>query len=88
MHNKNKSVNIKNDKDTSRFAKRIGSVTYEVGIHFKSDAKETMDKKIMRLIKNDMAYTATQPTTHITAMPTPNPTTAMPLILDNEREAV
>jgi len=58
---------IMRDADTSRFAKRIGSVTYEVGIHFKSDAKETMDKKIMRLIKNDMAYAATQSTTHTTA---------------------
>ena len=49
MHKNSKPVNIKRDADTSRFAKRIGSVTYEVGIHFKKDAKETMDKKIMRL---------------------------------------
>ena len=88
MHNKSKSVNIQRDADTSRFAKRIGSVTYEVGIHFKSDAKETMDKKIMRLIKNDMAYTATQSTTHTVVMPTPTPTTAILPILDSEREAV
>ena len=45
---------IMSDADTSRFAKRIGSVTYEVGIHFKKGATETMDKKIMRLIKNEM----------------------------------
>jgi len=54
MHKNSKPVKIQRDADTSRFAKRIGSVTYEVGIHFKKDAKETMDKKIMRLIKNEM----------------------------------
>ena len=59
MQKNSKPVNIKTVANTSRFNKRIGSVTYEVGIHFKSDAKETMDKKIMRLIKNDMAYTPT-----------------------------
>ena len=54
MHNKSKPVKIQRVADTSRFAKRIGSVTYEVSVHFKSDAKETMDKKVMRLIKNEM----------------------------------
>ena len=58
MHNKIKPVNIQRVADTSRFAKRIGSVTYEVGIHFKKGATEAMDNKIMRLIKNDMAYPA------------------------------
>jgi uncharacterized protein YajQ (UPF0234 family) len=37
-----------------RLKKRIGSIVYEVEIHFNQGAKETMDKKIMRLIKNDM----------------------------------
>jgi len=64
MHKNSKPVNIKRDADTSRFAKRIGSVTYEVGIHFNKDAKETMDKKIMRLIKNEMAHTASQSSKH------------------------
>ena len=54
MHKNNQTVNIKRDANTSRFAKRIASVTYEVGIHFKKGATETMDKKIMRLIKNEM----------------------------------
>jgi uncharacterized protein YajQ (UPF0234 family) len=72
MHKKNKPVNVQLVADTSRFAKRIGSVTYEVGIHFKKGATETMDNKIMRLIKNDMA--------HISA--------AMPTLEIQEREAV
>ena len=39
--------------NTSGFSKRIGSVVYEVTIHFNQDAKETMDDKILRLIKNE-----------------------------------
>jgi len=87
MHNKSKSVNIKRDADTSRFAKRISSVTYEVGIHFKSDAKETMDKKIIRLIKNDMAYATKQSTAH-TATQSPKQITAtLSPVINSEREA-
>ena len=54
MHKNSKPVKIQRVADTSRFNKRIGSIIYEVGIHFKKDAKETMDKKIIRLIKNDL----------------------------------
>ena len=43
------------------------NVTIRIDETVKKDAKETMDKKIMRLIKNDMAYAATQSTTHTTA---------------------
>ena len=39
---------------SSRFTKRIGSTLYSVGLYFKEDAKETMDDKILRLIKNDL----------------------------------
>ena len=49
-----KVLDSNRDTGTSRFNKRIGSITYEVDIHFKKDAKETMAKKIIRLIKNDM----------------------------------
>ena len=34
--------------------KRIGSIVYEVEIHFNPDAKETIDDKILRLLKRDM----------------------------------
>ena len=40
--------------NTSGFSKRIGSIVYEVSIHFNQDAKETMDDKIKRLIRNEM----------------------------------
>jgi hypothetical protein len=34
--------------------KRIGSVVYEVIIHFNQDAKEVMHDKILRLMRRDM----------------------------------
>ena len=33
--------------------KRIGSTVYEVNVYFNQDAKETMNDKIMRLIRNE-----------------------------------
>ena len=33
--------------------KRIGSTVYEVNVYFNQDAKETMNEKIMRLIRNE-----------------------------------
>ena len=54
MHNKSQTVNIQRVADTSRFSKRIGSVIYEVSVNFKEDAKETLDKKVIRLIKNEL----------------------------------
>ena len=53
MHKNNQTVNIQRVADTSRFTKRIGSTVYKVGIYFKQDAKETMEDKIIRLVKNE-----------------------------------
>ena len=53
MQQKNHTVNIERIADTSRFAKRIDSTVYKVGIYFKEDAKETMTDKILRLAKNE-----------------------------------
>jgi len=39
-----------------KMQKRIGSTVYEVYVYFNQDAKETMDAKILRLIKNDAQY--------------------------------
>ena len=58
MQKNNQTVNIERVADTSRFTKRIGSVLYEVRVHFKKDAKEKMEQKILRLIKNDMEATS------------------------------
>jgi len=40
------------------FIKRTGKTTYEVHIHFSKTSKETINDKIMRLIRNDITNTA------------------------------
>lgn len=40
--------------EPAQLRKRIGSTVYEVRVHFNPDAKETMDDKILRLIRNDL----------------------------------
>ena len=45
-----------NQVESMKIYKRIGSSVYEVHVYFNQDAKETMDSKIFRLIKNE-AYT-------------------------------
>ena len=34
--------------------RKIGSTHYKIGIHFSPDAKETLDDKVRRLLKNDL----------------------------------
>ena len=41
------------DAEPLNVRKRIGSTVYEVNVYFNQDAKETMDEKIMRLIRNE-----------------------------------
>jgi hypothetical protein len=38
-------------------SKRIGSTTYRVGVHFNPASKETLQDKILRLVKNDLNLT-------------------------------
>jgi hypothetical protein len=47
--------------DAGTFTKRIGSTTYRVRVHFSETSKETMNDKIMRLIKNDSVGKAARP---------------------------
>jgi hypothetical protein len=56
MHKNKNTSNIERVADMSRFTKRIGSTVYKVGLYFKPDATETMDDKILRLIRNDFTY--------------------------------
>ncbi len=37
--------------------RRIGSTTYRARIYFNPEAKETMDDKVMRLLRNDLNLT-------------------------------
>lgn len=40
--------------EPTQLRKRIGSTVYEVRVHFNPDAKETMDDKILWLVRNDL----------------------------------
>lgn len=40
------------------FTKRIGSTNYRVSVHFSKTSRETMNDKILRLIKNDTSEKA------------------------------
>ena len=39
--------------NTFSLSRRIGSTTYKVTIHFSSDTTETMEDKILRIIRNE-----------------------------------
>ena len=55
MNVKNPTVTINTPQEPYRLKKRLGSTVYEVNVYFNQDAKETMNDKIMRLIRNEMA---------------------------------
>jgi len=40
-------------RESGVFTKRIGSTNYRVNVHFSNTSRETMNEKIIRLIKND-----------------------------------
>ena len=44
---------ISHAEEPYSFTKRLGSTVYEVRVCFNQDAKETMDDKIMRLVRNE-----------------------------------
>lgn len=46
-----KSINSKTESNT--FLKRIGQTTYVVRYHFNEDAKESMQEKINRMLKQE-----------------------------------
>jgi len=42
------------DAEPIKMRKMIGSIVYEVEIHFAPDAKETLNDKILRLMRRDL----------------------------------
>jgi hypothetical protein len=44
---------LKAPQEPCRFEKRLGSTLYLVNIHFSETSKETMNDKILRLVKNE-----------------------------------
>jgi len=47
------SVNKERPREPIRFSKRVGSTTYRVNVYYSRTSKETMDDKIIRLIRNE-----------------------------------
>ncbi len=45
------------DQTAPVLVRRIGKTTYMVGIHFSQTSRETMDDKVLRLMKNDIRNT-------------------------------
>ena len=42
-------------RESGVFTKRIGTTTYRVSVHFSKTSRETVNDKILRLIKNEAA---------------------------------
>ena len=55
MNVKSPTVTINTPQEPYRLKKRLGSTVYEVNVYFNQDAKETMNDKIMRLIRSETA---------------------------------
>ena len=51
--NNGKNLAVKTPQEPRRFVKRIGSTNYRVNVHFSDTSKETINDKIIRLIKSE-----------------------------------
>ena len=49
---KTNTTTVKEDKPD--FVKRIGKTTYHVKVHFNPTARETMQEKIIRMLRNEV----------------------------------
>ena len=49
------SAESKDTQSCLTFRKRLRTTSYIVGVHFSTTAKENVNDKILRLIKNDIA---------------------------------
>ena len=54
MENKSQETNSPSNKNANQFCKQLGNIMYEVSINFKQGATETLDQKIIRIIKNEL----------------------------------
>ena len=43
-----------NFRSSGQITRRIGATTYKVSVHFDDHSEETMQDKILRMVKNDM----------------------------------
>jgi hypothetical protein len=49
------TVKKEQPRESGVFTRRIGSTTYRVSVHFSRTSRETVNDKILRLIKNEAA---------------------------------
>ena len=42
-------------REAGTFTRRVGHTTYRVGVHFSGTSRETMDDKIIRLVRSEAA---------------------------------
>lgn len=47
---------IQTEKAAPALVKKIGNTTYIVNVHFKDNAKETLQQKIERMLKDEVRY--------------------------------
>jgi len=47
---------VKAPQEPCRFTKRLGSMLYVVNVHYSETSKETMNDKILRLVKNEAQH--------------------------------
>ena len=55
---KNTVENTRTEQATPALVKKIGNTTYIVNVHFKENAKETLQQKIERMLKDEVKYSA------------------------------
>ena len=58
IENTPRTTTIHPEQNAPALVRKIGKTTYMVGIHFSQTSKETMDDKVLRLIKNDIRNAA------------------------------
>jgi 3-hydroxy-3-methylglutaryl CoA synthase len=52
--NTDKTTTTATRNDKPDFVKRIGKTTYKVNVHFSTTSRETINDKIMRLLRNEV----------------------------------
>ena len=54
----NTAQKTQTEQTAPSLVKKIGNTTYIVNVHFKENAKETLQQKIERMLKDEVKYSA------------------------------
>ena len=52
------TIKTEQPRETRTFIRRIGTTNYRVNVHFSKTSSETMNDKVIRLIRNETASEA------------------------------